>query len=57
MPPFDEAVAYAHPDWWNPYLYGIDDRWYVRVPGSGAEVARIELNEVSTSSTTRMCRP
>lgn len=45
MPPFDEAVTYAHPDWWSPILHGTDDPWYVQVLAAGAEVARIELKE------------
>lgn len=35
MPPFDEAVTYARPDWWNPNLYGTDDPWYVQVLRAG----------------------
>lgn len=45
MPPFDEAVSYAHPDWWNPLLLSIDDPWYVQALEADAEVARVELKE------------
>lgn len=45
MPPFDEAVIYANPHWWNPLLYDTEHPWYVQVLETGAEVARIELNE------------
>ncbi|OBG41235.1 hypothetical protein [Mycolicibacter heraklionensis] len=36
-------MSYAHPDWWNPHLYGSDDPWYVQVLEDGIEVARVEL--------------
>ena len=45
MPPFNDAVSYAHPDWWNPHLFGTDDPWYVQVLEDDTEVARIELKE------------
>lgn len=53
MPPFDEAVGYANPHWWNPLLYDAEHPWYVQVLEAGAEVARVELDEDATSSTTR----
>lgn len=31
MPPFDEAVGYANPHWWNPLLYDAEHPWYVQV--------------------------
>lgn len=45
MPPFDEAVNYANPHWWNPLLYDTEHPWYVQVLEAGAEVARVELKE------------
>lgn len=45
MPPFDEAVNYANPQWWNPLLYDTEHPWYVQALEAGAEVARVELKE------------
>jgi GNAT superfamily N-acetyltransferase len=45
MPPFDEAVDYANPHWWNPLLYDTEHPWYVQVLEARTEVARVELKE------------
>lgn len=42
-PPFDWAVVYEHPHWWNRQLG--DDPWFVQVLESGVEVARVELDD------------
>lgn len=42
-PPFDQAVEYEHPHWWNRQLG--DHTWFVRVLEGGAEVARIEFDD------------
>ncbi|MGU3652856.1 hypothetical protein [Mycolicibacterium sp. A43C] len=43
-PPFDDAVLYEHPDWWNPHLRQRRP-WHVQLLERGVEVARIELQE------------
>jgi GNAT superfamily N-acetyltransferase len=45
IPPFDSAVTYEHPDWWNRPPYGNDDPWYVQAVENGVEVARVELDD------------
>jgi hypothetical protein len=43
MPPFDFAVDYSHPHWWNRQLG--DDTWFVQVLEGDAEVARVEFDD------------
>ncbi|MCK0175899.1 GNAT family N-acetyltransferase [Mycolicibacterium sp. F2034L] len=43
MPPFDWAVVYEHPHWWNRQLG--DDPWFVQVLECDVEVARIEFDD------------
>lgn len=42
-PPFDWAVEYEHPRWWNRQLG--DDPWFVQAVENGAEVGRLELDD------------
>lgn len=42
-PPFDSAVNYQHPHWWNRQLG--DEPWFVQVLAHGVEVARVELDD------------
>lgn len=43
MPPFDWAVVYEHPHWWNRQLG--DDPWFVQVLEGDVEVARVEFDD------------
>jgi len=45
MPPFDRAVAYDNPHWWDDVPYLLDDPWFVQVLEDGVEVARVEFVE------------
>jgi hypothetical protein len=42
-PPFDFAVDYAHPHWWNRQLG--EDPWFVQVLEGDVEVARVEFDD------------
>ncbi|WP_341871172.1 GNAT family N-acetyltransferase [Mycolicibacterium aubagnense] len=42
-PPFDSAVAYQHPHWWNRQLGG--ESWFIQVLANGVEVARVEFDD------------
>lgn len=42
-PPFDSAVVYEHPHWWNRQLG--DEPWLVQVLANGVEVARVEFDD------------
>ncbi|MFL0242343.1 MULTISPECIES: N-acetyltransferase [Mycobacteriaceae] len=43
MPPFDQAVEYEHPHWWNRQLG--DDPWCLQVIEDDTEVARVEFDD------------
>lgn len=42
-PPFDSAVVYQNPHWWDQQLW--DEPWFVQVLHNGVEVARVELDD------------
>ncbi|MDH6245502.1 GNAT family N-acetyltransferase [Mycobacterium sp. OTB74] len=45
-PPFDSAVTYANPHWWDrPRNYYVSKPWFVQVLQDGVEVARVELDD------------
>lgn len=41
--PFDDAVEYEHPNWWNRQIGG--DQWLLQVIEDGTEAARVEFDD------------
>jgi hypothetical protein len=43
--PFASSQDYEHPDWWRDGEGTIGDPWFVQVLETGAEVARVQLDD------------
>lgn len=44
--PFSSSEDYEHPDWWRDAGGAVGDPWFVQVLDRGAEVARVQFDEL-----------